>query len=170
MRITSRPDISAVLVTLAAFTGGACTLEVGEDEGSGLEASVTTMLQGSADGWNNGDLDAFVAIYSEGAATSSMTPDGPVQGIDRIREGYAQAFTPGANRDSLRFEQLSVHQLPPLIGVATGKYVLHQDDEVTSSGWFTLVFRRVGGGWRVIHDHSSETPMPERPDSAETPE
>lgn len=158
MRIASRSDFLVVIVALAAFVAGACTLEVGEDEGSGLEASVTTMLQGSADAWNDGDLDGFVAIYSDGATTTSMTLDGPVQGIDRIRETYAAAFAPGAARDSLRLERLSVRQLPPLIGVATGKYVLHQGDEVTSSGWFTLVFRRVGGGWRVIHDHSSETP------------
>ena len=158
------------LLALAAVIGGACTLEVVEDEGSGLEASVSSMMQGSADAWNDGNLDAFVGIYADAATTSFMTLDGPVRGLDSIRAAYAPAFAPGADRDSLRFEHLEVRQLPPLIGVATGKYVLHAGGEVTSNGWFTLVFRRVGSGWSVIHDHSSESPVQEQPESVEVPE
>ncbi|MFQ5530473.1 MAG: YybH family protein, partial [Gemmatimonadota bacterium] len=153
----------------AAATAG-CTFEVGEDEGTGLEASVAAMLESSASAWNEGDLDAFMATYADATTTSFMTHDGPVYGIEQIRTGYAPAFVPGTPRDSLRFEGLRVRQLPPLIGLATARYVLHRGGEVTSTGWFTLVLRRVGEGWRVIHDHSSESPLPVEGDAAEIPE
>jgi ketosteroid isomerase-like protein len=147
-----------------------CTLQVGEDEGTGLEASVEAMLESSASAWNEGDLDGFMATYADVATTSFMTHDGPVYGADSIRAGYAPAFAPGAPRDSLRFEDLSVRQLPPLIGLATARYVLYRGEQVTSTGWFTLVLRRVGDGWRVIHDHSSESPPPEEPQASEPSE
>jgi ketosteroid isomerase-like protein len=155
MHFAFRKDISVALVALTALSSSACTIEVGEDEGSGIEASVSAMLQTSAEAWNDGDLDTFLAMYSASATTSFLAPDGPVQGIEQIRDWYAPAFAPGADRDSLRFEQIQVRQLPPLIGVVTGKWVLSADVEADYSGWFTMVVRRVGNGWRVIHDHPS---------------
>lgn len=153
---------------LSVATG--CTLQVGEDEGTGLEASVAAMLESSASAWNEGDLDGFMATYADAATTSFMTLEGPVYGTEQIRAGYAPAFAPGAPRDSARFEDLSVRQLPPLIGLATARYVLYQGENVTSTGWFTLVLHRVGDGWRVIHDHSSESPLPDEPQAPETRE
>ncbi|MDH3428358.1 MAG: nuclear transport factor 2 family protein, partial [Gemmatimonadota bacterium] len=116
------------------------------------------------------DLEAFMAIYADAPTTSFMTFDGPVYGRESIKTGYAAAFAPGGPRDSLRFEDLTVRQLPPLIGLATARYVLHRGGQVTSTGWFTIVLRRVGGGWLVIHDHSSESPLPATDQPEEAPE
>ena len=149
-----RTDLSALLAVTALIFAG-CTLEVGEDEGSGLEASVSAMLEASAGGWNDGDLDAFLAIYAESSTTSLVTPGGLVEGLDRIREWYGPAFQPGARRDSMRVEELDIRQLPPLIGVVTGRRVFREDHMDNRSDWFTMVVRRVGDGWRVIHEHPS---------------
>ncbi|TFG63328.1 MAG: nuclear transport factor 2 family protein, partial [Gemmatimonadales bacterium] len=129
---------AALLPLTLAFTATSCTLEVKEDESTGLEASVTAMLERSAEAWNDGNLDAFMSYYASGATTSFMTPDGPVYGPDQIRAGYESWFASDAQRDSLRFEDLNVHQFPPLTGIATGKYVLHRAGQVTATGWFTL--------------------------------
>ncbi len=45
--------------------------------------------------------------------------------------------------------------LPPLIGIVTGRYVLEREGTVTDSGWFTVVVRQAGDGWRIVHYHSS---------------
>ncbi len=163
----SRRSAATALPLAFAIAATACTFEVADDEGTGLEASVTAMLERSATAWNDGDLDAFMADYANAATTSFMTPDGPVYGPEEIRARYASGFAADAHRDSLRFEDLNVRRLPPLIGLVTGKYVLHDDGKVTSTGWFTLVLRRVGDGWRIVHDHSSASPLPDEADEAD---
>lgn len=149
-----RPSAACLvlLVLLPAVLVG-CRFEMGEEED--LERSIETMLQRSADAWNGGDLDGFLAAYAEGTSTSFMTPDGPIYGRPTIRASYAPLFEAGAARDSLRLENLNVRPLPPLIGIVTGRYVLEREGTVTDSGWFTVVVRRAGDGWRIVHDHSS---------------
>lgn len=154
-----------VLAGVTLLTG--CRFEVGEPEN--LEGSVEDMLVASAEAWNRGDLDGFMSTYADAPSTTFMTLDGPILGLGAIRSAYAPAFGGnGAARDSLRFENLSVRTIPPLMAVATGRYVLEQGDTITSNGWFTLVLRRVSEGWRIVHDHSSESPLPEPPSELET--
>ena len=139
-----------VLLLPSAFAG--CRFETAEEED--LERSIETMLQRSAAAWNAGDLDGFMAAYADAPVTSFMTADGPLYGREAIRELYAPLFEPGATRNTLRLEDLSVRALPPLIGIVTGRYVLERDGDTADSGWFTAVVRRAGDGWRIVHDHS----------------
>lgn len=152
MRAMRRRAAGFVLLVLLPATLAGCRFEMGEEED--LERSIETMLHRSADAWNRGDLDGFISAYAEGASTSFMTTDGPVFGRATIRDLYAPQFQPGATRDSLRLEDLNVRPLPPLIGIVTGRYVLERHGTVTDSGWFSVVVRRAGDGWRIVHDHS----------------
>jgi ketosteroid isomerase-like protein len=38
--------------------------------------------------------------------------------------------------------------------LAVGRFVLSGGGLAERSGWFTLLWERAPGGWRVIHDHS----------------
>lgn len=153
MRAMRRRVAGLVLLVLLPAALAGCRFEMGEEED--LERSIEAMLHRSADAWNRGDLDGFVAAYADGVSTSLMTTDGPVFGRATIRGLHAARFEPGATRDSLRLEDLNVRPLPPLIGIVTGRYVLEQDGTVTDSGWFSVVVRRAGDGWRIVHDHPS---------------
>lgn len=146
-----RPAILLLLAMLPAL--GGCRFETVEEEN--IEESIETMVRRSADAWNAGDLDAFMASFADGASTSYLTPDGPVYGRADIRAHYAPRFAAGATRDSLHFEDLTVRPLPPLIAIVTGRYVMRRGGAEASSGWFTVVVRRAGEGWRIVHDHSS---------------
>ncbi len=170
MRTLNHRSAATLLPLTFLITATACTLETTDDQGTGLEASVATMLERSVDAWNSGDLDAFMSDYSSASTTSFMTADGPVYGREQIKAGYEPVFAAGAQRDSLRFEDLNIRQLPPLIGIVTGRYILHRDEQVTATGWFTIVLRRMGDGWRIVHDHSSPSPLPENPDETESHE
>lgn len=146
-----RAILLLLVLLLPALTG--CRFETGEEEN--IEESIEAMLRRSADAWNAGDLDGFMDAFADGASTSHLTPDGPVYGRAAIRAHLATRFAPGAARDSLRLEDLTVRPLPPLIGIVTGRYVLSGEGAETSRGWFTVVVRRAGEGWRIVHDHSS---------------
>jgi beta-aspartyl-peptidase (threonine type) len=118
------------------------------------------MLEASADAWNRGDLEAFLSNYQDAPSTTFVGSQGVLSGLQQIREHYAPEFEPGSQRDSLRFESLRVRSLSPMIGLVTARWVLYDDGITQSAGPFTLILRRTGNGWKIIHDHSSSDPAP----------
>ncbi len=78
-----------------------------------------------------------------------------MHGYDQIRERYESWFEPDAERDSLSFEDLEARRLGAMYSLVTGRWLIHTGEEVAASGPFSLVLRRVEGGWKIIHDHSS---------------
>lgn len=119
---------------------------------------VAEMLELSALAWNRGDLDGFMSDYLADTATTFVSRGRAQHGFDWIRTNYAPSFAPGAQRDSLRFEDAEARALGSDFMLATARWVLYRGDSVTASGPFTLVLRRHNGDWRIIHDHSSSDP------------
>jgi uncharacterized protein (TIGR02246 family) len=121
---------------------------------------IAGMMARSADAWNRGDLDAFVADYAPGDATTYIGGRGIVRGPAAIRAVYAPRFAPGARRGTLRFENLEVDVLAPGVVNAIATYVLTDRtaagaDTTVGRGPTSLVMRKAGGRWRIVHDHSS---------------
>jgi len=150
------------LLVCALFTSG-CRIEV-EDEGdSNVQRAVEDMLEESAGEWNRGELAGFMDDYVPSENTTYIGGGGLLTGYDAIRERYAPLFEPGAERDSLRFEDVRVRRLAAVEAIATARWILYRDGAVTGSGPFTLVLRHTSAGWRIIHDHSSSDPSPPPP-------
>ena len=140
-----------VFCALAVLSLTGCRFETVPEEN--VESSVEGMLGRMAEAWNAGDLDGVMAFYADGGTTALVTPQGPVYGRDRIRAVYAPAFEGGAHRERIRFEDVEVRTLPPLVGIVTGRRVAASGTGDPGAGWFTVVVRRVGDGWRIVHDH-----------------
>ena len=156
-----------LLVALALLVAGlaGCEIEPADNPElrratsvESLQNRVASMLDASATGWNAGDLDAFMAVYAESGETTYVGGSGLRVGYGAIRERYAPLFRPGADRDSLCFEELRVRALGSDVALGVARYVLRDGGEVTGAGPFTLVLRRVGDEWRIVHDHSSSEP------------
>ncbi len=114
---------------------------------------VAEALEHGARTWNSGDLDGFVSDYTPDATFVSGTA--LVRGVAAIRARYAARFAPGATRDSLTFRLLDVDALGPRLANVVAVWTLSRGDSVTSTGPTSLVMRKVGGRWRIAHDHSS---------------
>jgi uncharacterized protein (TIGR02246 family) len=114
---------------------------------------VAAMLEHGAQAWNAGDLDGFVSDYTPDA--TFVTTRGLVRGTAEIRARYAARFAPGAVRDSLTFRVLDVELLGPSFANLVATYVLSRGDSVTATGPTSLVLKKVGGRWKIAHDHSS---------------
>lgn len=157
--------VAVLAVALLTVGLGGCRIEPAENEelrearsAEDLRSRVEAMLEASAEGWNAGELDVFMAVYADSPATTYVGGSGLRVGYEAIRERYAPLFRPGADRDSLRFEDLRVRALGPDVALGISRYVLQEGGEVTGSGPFTLVLSRVGDEWRIVHDHSSSDP------------
>lgn len=127
---------------------------------SAITREVRTMMERSAAAWNRGDLDAFVSDYAPGQGTTYIGRRGIVRGPAEIRAVYAPRFAPGAKRGTLRFEALEVDRLGPDVVNAIAYYVLTERtaagaDSTIARGPTSLVMRKLGGAWKIVHDHSS---------------
>lgn len=152
----------ATTALAGALVLGACWVEPAERaeleraaSGPGLEERVRTALVASADAWNRGDLEGFLSVYLQSPRTTYVGDGGLRVGHEAIRRRYAPLFAPGAERDSLRFEDLRVRTVGEDVAVGVARWVLHRGGEVTGAGPFTMVLRRVEGTWKIVHDHSS---------------
>ncbi len=157
----------ALFVGGIAVALGGCRIEPTNARGDGtteepdLAARAAAILETQAEAWNAGDLDGFMAFYDRSPATTYIGSAGLVEGFDGIRARYAPLFEAGAQRDSLRFEDVHARALDPRFGVVTARYVLYSGPDVTSTGPFTLVLMRVEGRWKIVHDQSAADPEPE---------
>ncbi len=154
----------ALLLAAGAGTPGCRLVRVSEagpeaEESPALREQIASMLQAAAAAWNRGDLEAFMADYRRSPNTTYIGSAGLVVGWDAIWQRYAPAFAPGAERDSLRFEALRVRSLGQRHALATFRYVLEREGDVTGSGPVTLVLLGIEGRWTIIHDHSSSDPV-----------
>ncbi len=167
--VTSPAGSAAGFVLLVAALGSApaaCLIEggapvAGTDTIPGIETQVTRMLESSAGAWNRGDLDGFMDDYLRSPMTTYIGSSGRVAGWEAIRARYAPLFQAGALRDSLRFEQVTARPLGEDHALATARYVLFREGNVTGSGPFTLVLWRTDEGWRIVHDQSASDPPAE---------
>jgi beta-aspartyl-peptidase (threonine type) len=55
----------------------------------------------------------------------------------------------------LEFQELNIDLLSKRSAVVTGKWQLTMADGKQPHGLFTLIFKRMAGGWKIVHDHTS---------------
>ena len=120
------------------------------------QRAIELAMAASAAGWNAGDVDRFMGVYSNAPETSFVTADGLIRGkpamIARYRAKYD--FTDAARRGVLSFTTLDWRPLGPGHALYIARYTLTYPDGKTVSGPTSLVFRREKAGWKIIADHS----------------
>jgi ketosteroid isomerase-like protein len=120
-----------------------------------LSRELEAQFARSAADWNRGDLEGFLSDYARDSLTSFVSRGHLMRGFDWIRSHYAPGFAPGAQRDSLRFEEFVVRPLSPTLALVNARFILARDGRTTASGPFTLVMERQSDGWKILHDHTS---------------
>lgn len=120
------------------------------------EAAVEAVLRTQQDAWNRHDLDAFMSSYWNSPELTFFSGANERRGwqatLDRYRAAYA---SPGHEMGKLEFSGLRIEMLGPDAAFVRGSWHLTMPDGKTPHGLFTLVFRRLPEGWRIVHDHTS---------------
>ena len=145
--------IAALVVGCARATPPSSV--VSPDVARSARAEIAATFAHGARAWNAGDLDDFLSDYYPDTSTTYIARRGVLHGVEAIRGAYASRFGPGAQRDSLHFENLEVDVLAPGLANAIAWYVLMRGDSVTARGPTSLLMRKHDGRWRIVHDHSS---------------
>jgi beta-aspartyl-peptidase (threonine type) len=120
------------------------------------KAAIERVLQSQRDAWNRHDLDAFMAGYWKSPEltffSGATEHDGWQAAMDRYRNSYA---SPGHEMGHLEFFGLRIEILGADAAFVRGSWQLTMPDGKTPHGLFTLVFRKLPDGWKIVHDHTS---------------
>lgn len=126
--------------------------------GADARAEIVALLEASTAEWNRGNLEGFLLPYLDGDETTFVGSRGLIRGKNAIRDTYrASYFQGGVPKGQLAFRDIEVRALSAGHALAIGRYVVTDRTSAAepATGIFSLVLRRTGDGWRIVHDHSS---------------
>ena len=120
-------------------------------------AEIRSVLSAQKNAWNRGDIDAFMNDYARSASTVFVSEDGVRRGWETVRDRYRAKYSDRAKMGTLSFSEIEVTMLSPDAAVVLGRWRLKRENE-EPHGRFTLIFKRLPEGWRIVHDHTSAAP------------
>jgi ketosteroid isomerase-like protein len=122
-------------------------------------SEIRSVLRMQQDAWNHGDIDRFMNGYAHSRRTVFVSEDTVRRGWETVRNRYREKYSDRAKMGVLTFSDLEIVLLSPDSAVALGRWKLKRAKD-RPHGQFTLIFRRLPEGWRIVHDHTSAAPPP----------
>jgi ketosteroid isomerase-like protein len=152
MRLSMLRTVSVLAALSLAAASIPFTAGAGEESKDQVVAQVRAALDAQQVAWNRGDLDAFTATYDRDAVF--VSGDEITRGSRAVLERYKKKYSDREKMGTLTFADLEITPLSETAAVVLGRWSLKRvNDE--PHGRFTLIFRKISGGWRIVHDHTS---------------
>ena len=142
----------ALLICTFAIFGS--TLSAAETQKPEIESEIRAVLNAQQNAWNHGDIDAFMNGYWRSEETVFVSGDDVERGWQNVLERYKNKYSDRAKMGTLTFSNLEITPLSNDSAVALGSWKLKRAND-EPHGRFTLIFRHLPEGWRIIHDHTS---------------
>ena len=124
------------------------------EQSSNSVSQIQSVLTAQQDAWNRGDIDAFMNGYARSPATVFVSEDEVRRGWETVRDRYRAKYSDRAKMGTLSFSDIEVTMLSPEAAVVLGRWQLKRGND-EPHGRFTLIFKRLPEGWRIVHDHTS---------------
>ena len=117
-------------------------------------AAIRSVLDAQAEGWNRGDVDAYMDGYMRSPETILVSGDHVTRGWQVVLDRYKKNYNSREKMGRLTFTEIEINLLSKDAATALGRWQLTRATD-TPHGRFTLIFRRTPQGWRIVHDHTS---------------
>ena len=148
---------------LIAMLALAFAMPAAAQDAGAARTAIEAGMKDSAEGWNGGDVDRFLAIYSDDPGTTFTGSNGVARGKAGIRArymvSYANQFGGSAAAAPLTltfaFEDFRMIGADHALLIARWKLVTYHDEASAKTGMTSLLFRHEAGGWKIVADHSS---------------
>ena len=120
-------------------------------------AEIQSVLTAQQDAWNRADIDAFMNGYARSASTVFVSQDEVRRGWETVRQRYRAKYSDRTKMGTLSFSDIEVSMLSPDAAAVLGRWRLKRAND-EPHGRFTLIFKRLPEGWRIVHDQTSAAP------------
>ncbi|HVT84812.1 MAG TPA: DUF4440 domain-containing protein [Chitinophagaceae bacterium] len=118
------------------------------------EQAIRKILSRQTIAWNKGDVEGFMKGYWENDSLMFVGKSGITYGWNNTLRNYKKNYPDTTAMGKLAFNILSMKELSPQYFFVVGNWSL-QRSIGNLSGYFTLLFQKINGGWKIICDHSS---------------
>jgi acetyl esterase/lipase len=141
-----------------------------------LEKQIAAVLAKQAAAWNRGDIDGFMQAYWKSDRLTFSSGGKTTRGWQTTKADYKRRYPTRDAMGTLSFDKLEVSPVgdAALDGAAAsqpsrdaaalvlGRWKLRRNRDPVG-GNFSLLFRKIGGRWVIVHDHTSRDEQPPRP-------
>ena len=104
--------------------------------------------------WSSGDLECFMEPYWHSDSLKFIGRKGLTYGWQKTLENYKKSYPTAADMGKLTFTNLYIEQLSTDYVSVIGKWHLERSMG-NLEGHYSLLWKRMGGQWKIIMDHSS---------------
>ena len=119
-----------------------------------ISAQIRAVIQAQEAAWNAGDLEGFMNGYARSEKTTFVSGDEVTRGWEPVLTRYKARYSDRQKMGTLRFSDLEITPLGSDAAVVLGRWQLKRAQD-NPRGRFTLIFRRLPEGWRIVQDHTS---------------
>jgi beta-aspartyl-peptidase (threonine type) len=120
------------------------------------EEGIKHMLVSQIEAWNRGQLEGFMQGYWRSPDLTFFSGATVTKGWEPTLQRYRQRYkSEGKEMGQLVFQELNIDVLSRRSAVVRGQWQLTMSDGKTPHGLFTLLVKRMPGGWKIVHDHTS---------------
>lgn len=118
-------------------------------------AAIRKIMDDQDAAWNCGDLEAFMSIgYWKSDKLKFVSGDKITYGWQQTLDNYKKTYGTAEKMGTLTFSGLEIELLSKDAAFVTGSWHLKREKDAPQ-GKFTLLFRKLKEGWRIVVDHSS---------------
>ena len=123
------------------------------------DAAILTPLTDQTAAWNRGDIEGFMNGYWNSNLTEFVSSEGVSRGWQALLERYRRSYPDRKAMGQLTFSNLEIRVECSTAAYAVGEYHLQREND-NPSGVFTLNFRKLPEGWRIVVDHTTAFAKP----------
>ena len=117
-------------------------------------AAIRAVIDKQEAAWNRGDIEAFMTGYAPSSTTTFVSGDEVTHGWQTVHDRYAKKYDSREKMGTLTFSDLTITPLCDDTAIVLGSWRLKRKSD-EPHGKFTLLFRKLPEGWRIVVDHTS---------------
>lgn len=117
--------------------------------------AILAILDRQTRAWNTGDIPGFMRGYWESDSLLYIGKSGVRKGYQTTLESYRKNYPDRAAMGTLRFNILKVDFPAKDVAFVVGRWHLTRPEKGDVGGHYTLLWKRLGGEWVIVADHSS---------------
>lgn len=116
--------------------------------------AILAVIQKQEEDWNRKSLEAFLEAYWKSDTLRYVTNRGVTYGFEKVAEIFKRNFPDTTSMGKIDFDVIHVELITDTDAMVTGKF-LQKVDKKFRGGYFTFLFRRLNGKWKIVADHTS---------------
>jgi beta-aspartyl-peptidase (threonine type) len=150
------PRFFVAVTVVLGWLGANGIARPAEDDAKSKKA-VQEVLDAQQTAWNKGDLETFMAGYWKSDDLSFYSGGDKTKGWQATLDRYKKKYQgEGKEMGTLTLSELDISIANADNAIVRGRWQLKFKDGKTAGGLYTLWFRKVPDGWRIVHDHTSK--------------